>query len=271
MRLAANLTWLYRDREWPQRFSSAAADGFAAAEILLPYDHPPQWYAEHLRSSGLELVLFNTPIQSGRAPLGWAALPGEQDGFRAAFDQARAVAEATGCRRIHVMAGHVGSYPTKEWKGTLVDNLEHAVRLAETDDLTLTLEALNREDMEGYAYHYPAQVIEILQRLSSPRLRLQFDYYHCAKERLDLMGEVRSAAPWIGYVQIANAEGRVEPELGVAGLLKAVAALPELGYDDWLGCEYRPRTTVAEGLQWCMPLVSKGILVDEARTAEEQR
>ena len=134
--------------------------------------------------------------------------------------------------------------------------------LPDTDGLTLCLEALNRDDMAGYAYHLPSQVIAILQRFNSAQLRLQFDYYHCAKEGLNLLDEVRNAAPWIGYVQLAHDDGRFEPDLARNGLLQAVAALPTLGYDGWLGCEYRPRSTPAQGLAWCEPLRTQGLLTD---------
>ncbi len=264
MRLAANLSWLYPALDWPQRFDAAAADGFRGAEILLPYDQAPEWYAARLRASGLALALFNTPVGEGRGRLGWAAVPGAQAEFRQAFDRARAVADATGCRRIHVMAGDVSGHRPEDWTGALLASLAHALPLAEADGLTLMFEALNREDMAGYAYHLPSQVIAILRRFDSPRLRLQFDYYHCAKEGLDAMQQTRAAAPWIGHVQIAGVDGRYEPDLSRGGLLDAVAALPGLGYDDWLGCEYRPRTTAAQGLAWCAPLRARGLLSGDA-------
>ena len=269
MQLSANLTWLYPNLDWGARFHAAAIDGFAGAEILLPYDQSPPWYAAQLRSAGLELTLFNTPISAGKGRLGWAAIPGAKQEFVEAFDQARAVAEATGCRHIHVMAGEVSDHAPAAWEQALAQNLEHALRIAEYEDLTLTLEALNRDDMAGYAYHHPSQVIAILREIDSPRLRLQFDYYHCAKEGLDLMEAVQTAAPWIGYVQIAHEHDRTEHDLHLNGLLEAVAVLPDLGYDSWLGCEYQPRTTVAEGLIWCTPLQARGLL--SATTVEGSR
>lgn len=269
MRLSANLTWLYPDLNWEARFHAAAIDGFTGVEILLPYEQPPEWYAAQLRSAGMELSLFNTPVSAGKGRLGWAAVPGAAREFGEAFDQARAVAQATTCRRIHVMAGDVSDYAPAAWQQALVKNLEQALRIAEAEDLTLTLEALNRSDMAGYAYHHPGQVIEILREFDSPRLRLQFDYYHSAKEGLDLMGEVQASAPWIGYAQIAHEHGRTEPELELNGLLEAVAALPSLGYDGWLGCEYQPRASVADGLGWCAPLQAKGLL--SAITVEGSR
>jgi len=260
MQLAANLSWMYPNLDWTHRFEAAARDGFEGVEILLPYDEPADWYAKMLQGSGLELALLNTPVSRGVGKLGLAAIPGAEDGFRQCFDRARGVALATGCRRIHVMAGYVAGLDQSDCTAVLLGNLESALELAAKDDIVLTLEALNRGDMPGYFYHLPGQAIQIARHFNSPHLRLQFDFYHCVRESLDLQEEMRAAAPWIGHVQIAGAPERHEPDLSKAGLLEAVAALPGFGYDSWVGCEYQPRTTAAEGLSWCQPLHTRGVL-----------
>jgi hydroxypyruvate isomerase len=260
MRLAGNLSWLYRDLAWDERFAAAARDGFRGVEILLPYEQPPHWYGQQLRATGLSLALFNTPTGDGAGRLGWAAVPGAGKDFAQAFDRARAVAAATGCRTIHVMAGHVAAHPHVDAMATLRANLGNALKLAEADDLVLTLEPLNRHDAPGYLYQQPHQVIEVLRGFDSPRLRLQFDFYHCMKEGLDLAATVQACAKWAGHAQIAGTDGRHEPDLGEHGLGEAVALLGELGYDGWLGCEYAPRTRAAEGLRWCEPLRAGGVL-----------
>jgi hydroxypyruvate isomerase len=260
MKLAANLSWMYRDLPWADRFDAAARDGFQGVEILLPYDEPPDWYAHRLCAHGLQLVLLNTPVTPGAGRLGLAAIPGATDEFRHDFERARAIARATGCRRIHVMAGDITGRDAAECREALLRNLEYALEVARHDGIVLTLEALNRADMPGYFYHLPSQVMAILRYFDSPQLRLQFDFYHCVKEALDPRGEVQVAAPWIGHVQIAGAEGRHEPDLSRDGLLDAVAALPALGYDSWLGCEYQPRSSAAAGLAWCEPLRRSAVL-----------
>ncbi|MEO7940968.1 MAG: TIM barrel protein [Burkholderiaceae bacterium] len=260
MKLAANLSWLYPQMAWDQRFAGARHDGFDAVEMLLPYDHPPTWYADQLRAHDLTMVLFNTPVGPDGGKMGLAAIPGAQAQFQSAFDQARAVADATGCRRIHCMAGNTAGLDSAACRQTLLRNLAHALPLAERDGLTLTLEPLNRFDAPDYFYHQPAEVIAILQQLQSPALRLQLDYYHCARESLNLLQTARDAAPWIGHVQIAGAPVRNEPDLSSDDWLDAVALLPTIGYDSWLSCEYAPRTTAAEGLHWCQPLRDRGLL-----------
>lgn len=260
MQLAANVSWLYRHLDEAERFAAAAADGFEAVEILMPYAQTPAWYDQQLRAAGVALVLINTPTGAGPGRLGWAAVPGAEAEFAAAFAQARAVAQATGCGRIHVMAGAATASPQAERDRVLRHNLERALRWSETDGLLLTLEPLNRTDMPGYHYHWPEHAVAVLREFASPRLRLQFDYYHVVMEGLDAMATVRACAPWIGHVQIAGAQGRYEPELARDGLLEAVAALPGLGYDSWLGCEHQPRTTPAEGLRWCEPLRQRGVV-----------
>ncbi len=260
MQLAANLSWLYRHLDWSERFQAAARDGFQGVEILLPYDHPPAWYAQCLRDAELTLTLINTPVGQDQGRLGWAAIPGAQALFQQTFDSARAVAHASGCRRIHVMAGDTSGLPPDACMAALRHNLDYALALADSDDLILTLEALNRTDMPGYLYHLPEQVVAVLRLFDSPRLRLQFDYYHGIKEQLDMPASVAACGPWIGHVQIAGANGRYEPDLNQHGLLEAVAALPGLGYDSWLGCEYQPRTLPADNLAWCQPLRDLGVL-----------
>ena len=262
MQLNANLEWLYGHLPLDQRFAAAAADGFAGVEMLQPYEQAPAAYAEALRAHGLTAVLHNTPIRpDSPGRLGWAAVPGSQAEFRECFDRARAVAEATGSRRIHVMAGDCRGHEAPACRQALDQNLAWALRHAESDDLVLMLEPLNRADMPGYFYHLPEQVVEVLRRFESPRLRLQFDYYHCVKERLDAPQSTADCAPWIGHVQIAGAdENRNEPDLSQHGLLESVTALPGLGYDGWLGCEYQPRTVPAENLSWCQPLRDRGVL-----------
>ena len=261
MKLAANLTWLYAAEPLVEkRFEAAARDGFEGVEVLLPYDHTPAWYADQVKLSGVTLALINTPVGEGAASRGLGAVPGAERAFEAAFDRAMAVALATGCKGIHVMAGQVVGMEAEACRATFLRNLEHALRLAEPHGICLSLEALNRTDMGGYFYWLPSQAIDIVRSFDSPLLRLQFDYYHCVMEGLDARAEVAAAAPYIGHAQIAGVPGRYEPDLAQDHLLEAVQMLQASGYNGWLGAEHRPRTTAAEGLAWAEPLRKLGVL-----------
>lgn len=261
MQLNANLEWLYGHLPLAQRFAAAAADGFAGVEMLQPYEQPPAWYADALKAQGLTAVLHNTPIRpDSPGRLGWAAIPAAQAEFRECFDRARAVAEATGSRRIHVMAGDCRGHEARACRQALDQNLTWALRHAESDDLVLMLEPLNRADMPGYFYWLPEQALDVIRAFDSPRLRLQFDLYHCVKEGLDLAQELERCRGFIGHVQLAGAPDRHEPDLSRDDLLATVAALPASGYDSWLGCEYKPRSTAADGLTWADPLRQRGMI-----------
>lgn len=258
MQLAANLTWLYAHLPLAERFDAAARDGFEAIEVLLPYDQTPAWYANAARQAGLRWALFNTPIGDGAGQLGWAAVPGAQAQFDAAFARALAVAETTACRNIHLMAGHVGAHDRAACHATLLANLERALRSAQAHGLTLCLEALNRTDMPGYLYHLPEQALAIVQHFDTPSLRLQFDFYHCVKEGLDPSTEIQRAAGHIGHAQIAGSPARDEPDLAQHGLSEGLALLYASGYTGFLGCEYRPRGLPAAGLGWAAPARAQG-------------
>ncbi len=250
MQLAANLTWLYAHLPLAERFDAAARDGFQAIEVLLPYDATPAWYAGAARQAGLQWALFNTPIGEGPGRLGWAAVPGAEAQFDEAFARALDVAEATGCRRIHLMAGHVGDHDPAVCHATFLGNIERVLPQAQAQGLTLNLEALNRSDMPGYLVHLPEQALAIVRHFDTPTLQLQFDYYHCVKEGLDVRTEVQRAAGRIGHAQIAGAPDRYEPDLAQDRLREGLALLHASGYDGYLGCEYRPRALPAEGMGW---------------------
>ena len=260
MQLAANLTWLYAHLPLAERFDAAARDGFAAIEVLLPYDATPAWYAAAARQAGLQWALFNTPIGEGPGRLGWAAVPGAEAQFDEAFARALAVADATGCRSIHLMAGHVGDHVAATCHNTFLSNLERVLPQAQAHGLTLCLEALNRSDMPGYLYHLPEQALAIVRQFDTPTLQMQFDFYHCVKEGLDPRTEVQRAAGRIGHAQIAGAPDRYEPDLAQDHLREGLVLLDASGYDGYLGCEYKPRALPAEGLGWVKPLRQEGWL-----------
>lgn len=255
MKLAANISFLYRERPEPERIAAAAADGFDGVECLFPYALDPALLARRLREAGLPLVLINTPLGPAGEP-GFAAVPGAQgrflDGLRRALDLAQRLA----CSRVHVMAGLPGAAALASGQAlqVLEDNLRQAAPLARQAGVVLLLEALNRHDMPGYAYHRPAEVVSVLQRLDTPDVRLQFDLFHTAREGLDLGAELLAHRDWVHHVQIAAAPGRTQPDLARPEMARALRTLRDLDHGGWLGFEYQPTDTTAASLGWREPL-----------------
>lgn len=248
---AANLTLLYGQLPLEERFKAARLHGFSAAEILFPYDRSPQWYAERLRESGLQLVLVNTPVDPEQAPWGRAALAGQQAQFREDFARVAAVCEATGCPAVHVMAGCTDGQDPQA-RATLLENLAWAS--AAYPELRLQLEGLNHSDVPGYFYARPDAVIEVLQALGAGNVGLQFDFYHTVREALDLCAELQRAMPWVRHVQVAGSPARNEPDLTRDNLQASFEQLHAAGYDGFVGYEYRPAADVAAGLVWSQPI-----------------
>src|SRR5690606_15428121 len=194
------------------------------------YDLDPALLARQLQEHGLHLVLINTP-PGPQKEKGLAALPGREEAFMAGLEQALAVCRATACPSIHVMAGTPGVRDSRDdCRHTLVGNLRKAAALAEAHGITLLLEALNRQDMPGYFYYLPEQAADIISEVGSAALLLQFDFYHCQRERLNLDQALRASLPLIHHVQFASPRQRHEPDLDDAEVQAALLALQASGY-----------------------------------------
>lgn len=249
MKLAANLSLLYAREPLADAMRDAKQHGFDAVEILFPYAESPAVLATQLRQHDLQLVLVNTPL-GPNGEKGLAAIPGREDDFFKGLEQTLAVCRATGCRLVHVMAGQPHAGQHNDALATLKRNLRQAVPLARDAGVVLTLEALNRDDMPGYLYWQPGQVLKVLQELDSPQLGLQFDFYHTQKEGLDLLTEIDACMGWIRHVQFAHPVGRHEPDLADPAVRAALLRLQATGYTGHVGAEYRPATTAADGFGW---------------------
>lgn len=250
MRLAANLTLLYPGLPMASRMACAARDSFTGVEILFPYNTPADDLARLLKRQRFTLVLINTPL-GPQGEKGLACVPGREAEFMRGLKRALAVCDKTGCRSIHVMAGMAGPDTSPaQARNTLINNLRVAATLAAKADVTLTLEALNRQDMPDYFYHLPEQVASIIQAVGHPAVRLQFDFYHSQREGLDLPATLRPLLPLVHHVQFANPNGRHEPDLNDPQVRAALLLLASTGYEGWLGCEYTPVIDAQTGLAW---------------------
>lgn len=250
MKLAANLSLLYPGLSLDARAAAAARDGFSGVEVLFPYDMSPQALSGLLNTHGLKLILVNTPLgEAGEK--GYAGLPGHVAEFRAGLQKALAVCQATSCGAIHVMAGvppEGTDYAT--CFDTLVDNLRYAAPIAAQANVTLMLEALNRNDAPGYFYYLPEQVAEVIRAVNHPSVRMQFDFYHSLREGLDLDHTLRQMLPLVHHVQFAHPQGRHEPRPNDPPVAAALRTLQQAGYDGWIGCEYIPAGDTSTGLAW---------------------
>lgn len=254
-RFAANLTLMYQEAPFPERFAAARADGFEAVECLFPYGYPPQLLAGHLKDQGLQQVLFNAPPGDWElGERGLAALPGRADDFRRGFlEQALPYAEALTCPRVHVMAGlpPPGLDPAA-LRACYLDNLAWAAAQARPHGVDVMIEPINTRDIPGYPLNRQAEAHEIVAALGAPNLKVQMDLYHCQIMEGDLATRLRQYIPGgrVGHLQIAGVPERHEPNVGEVNYPYLFELIDQLGYPGHIGCEYRPAAGTSQGLNW---------------------
>lgn len=266
-RYAANLSMLYPERAFLDRFAAAARDEFAGVEYLFPYAHSPRELASRLRDLGLEQVLFNAPPGGEDADgfeRAWAAgdrgtacAAGREPEFRLGVEWALRYAEVLGCPRVHVMAGRLPGTSTREAaRAVLADNMRWAARLAAGSGIELLIEAINTRDIPGFIVNRQDDAHALVQDIGAPNVKVQFDLYHCQIVEGDVAMKIRRDLPTgrVGHIQIAGVPERHEPDVGelngpyLMGVLDEVAA--GCGWQGWVGCEYRPAADTSAGLGW---------------------
>lgn len=252
-KFAANLSFLFADAPFPARFKRAAAAGFKGVEYLFPYDYPAHDVAEWLRNNDLEQVLFNLPPGDWAAgERGLACLPQRQGEFAESVEQALNYAMLLDCERLHCMAGlrpvGVGE---AELEATYIANLRYAADRFATIGATVMIEPINsRIDMPGYWLDSIEQGFRLLQAVDRSNVKLQYDIYHAQIIAGDLARTLEANLHRIGHIQIADNPGRHEPGTGEINYPFLFETLDRLGYDGWVGCEYKPLTTTEAGLGW---------------------
>lgn len=245
-RLAANLSFLFGDAPFLDRFERAAKAGFKGVEYFAPYDHDPAELLARLRGNGLEQVLFNTPIGNREAgDSGLAAVPGREAEFRASLDDVLRYADALECRRIHIMAGNATG---PEARATFLANLEYAARAFESHGVTPLIEPLNRRDAPGYFLTDFVDALDVIAAVGG--IRLQFDIYHRQIIHGDVTRGLQRLMPITGHIQISSAPERNEPTTGELDDVRILEIIDALNYPGFVGCEYRPRGGTLEGLGW---------------------
>lgn len=252
-RFAANLSMLFTEYPFLERFAAARSAGFEGVEFLFPYAWPAQVLADHLSREGLTQVLFNLPPGDWQAgERGIACHPDRVDEFREGVATARHYAAALGCVQVNCLAGlrPEGVDPELLWE-TLVGNLRWAAAQLGEDGLRLCVEAINsRVDMPGFFLDTSARVLELIDAVAADNLFLQYDVYHMQIMEGDLIRTLERCLPHIAHIQIADNPGRHEPGTGEIHYPAIFAALDRLGYSGWVSAEYRPAAGTEAGLSW---------------------
>lgn len=241
-RFAANLSMLFADRPFLDRFEAAARAGFRAVEFQFPYEWPAPALAERLARWQLEAVLHNLPAGHWAAgERGIACHPNRQADFRAGVDRAVPYAQALGVKRLNCLAGvrPPGVSPEDAW-ATLVNNARYAAQALQPHGITLLLEPINTWDVPGFFLNRSEQAIRLMDELTEPNLKLQYDLYHAQRMEGELAATLQRLLPRIGHIQLADNPGRHEPGTGEIRFSYLLDWLDQLGYSGWVGCEYRP-------------------------------
>jgi hydroxypyruvate isomerase len=258
-RFAANLTFLFTEVPFLDRFAAAARAGFKAVEYMSPYEHPADEIAARLAENGLEQVLFNLPPGDwAGGERGIAVLPDRTEEFRAGVARALGYARTLNCPQVNCLVGIVpaGLDPARA-EETLVSNLAYAAGALGAAGIRLLIEPINDVvDIPGFFLTRTRQALAIIDRVGSDNLRVQYDVYHMQVMEGDLARTIAANLKRIGHIQVADNPGRHEPGTGEINYPFLFDHIDRLGYDGWIGCEYRPVETTAAGLGW-MPGTTK--------------
>ena len=251
-RFAANLSMLFCERPFAERFAAAARAGFAAVEVQFPYELPATQIADLLREYGLQLVLHNLPAGDWAAgERGIACHPDRVEEFRTGVAKAIDYATALGCPQINCLAGIApAGVAGADIRATFVANLRYAAAELKRAGLKLLVEPINTFDIPGFTLSHTVQALGILDEVAADNAFLQYDVYHAQRMEGELGNTLARHLPRIAHIQIADNPGRHEPGSGEINFAWLFRHLDAIGYTGWVGCEYRPATTTDAGLDW---------------------
>lgn len=248
---AANLSMMFQDIAFLDRFAAAAAAGFRGVEFLFPYDFAPEEIAAAATAAGVEIALFNLPPGDwANGERGFAALPGRQADFERALETAARYAEVLNCKRVHVMAGIPPAGADRATcRATYVANLKQAAARLAPLGVDALIEPINPRDVPGYFISRQQDAHDVVADVGAANLKVQMDFYHVQIVEGDLAMRARALIGGVGHIQIAGAPERHEPDIGEINYPYVFALLDELGFDGWVGCEYRPAGDTLEGIE----------------------
>ena len=254
-RFAANLSMMFNEVPFLDRFALAAKAGFKGVEFLFPYEHPAAEIAARLKDNGLQQVLFNAPAGDfAKGERGMAAIPGKQAAFRESIKLALEYATALACPRLHIMAGlkHEGvAHDTLT--AVYGANLAYAAEECAKAAVKPIIEPINHRDIPGFFLNTTDQAAAIIAAIGPEKLGMQFDLYHCQITEGDVVKRVEKHLPLIAHMQVADTPGRHEPGTGEVNWPFVFKTIDALGFRGWIGCEYRPAGETLAGLSWFAP------------------
>jgi hydroxypyruvate isomerase len=254
-KFAANLTMMYQEHDFLDRFAAAAKDGFAGVEFLFPYAHAAADIKARLTEHDLTQALFNAPPGNWDAgERGLASLPGREDEFKRSIVTALEYAQVLGNDRLHVMAGMIAPDQDRaRHRAVYVANLAYAAAQAASAGITVVIEPINTRDMPGFFLNRQDEAHAICAETGAKNLKVQFDLYHCQIVEGDLAMKLRKHFDGVGHIQIAGVPERHEPDTGEINYPYLFGLMDEWKYAGWVGCEYRPRAGTSAGLGWFKP------------------
>jgi hydroxypyruvate isomerase len=257
-RLCANLTFLYNELGFPERFAAAAGAGFEGVEYMSPYEYPKEALAEALRKHGLSQVLFNLPAGDWAAgERGIACHPDRVGEFQDGVGKAIEYARALGCGQVNCLAGLCPDAPEDRQRAAFVSNLKFAALKLKEAGIKLLIEPINTIDIPGFYLTGSSQALDIIGEVGADNLYLQYDIYHMQIMEGDLARTIEANLALIPHMQLADNPGRHEPGTGEINYGFLLDFINRIGYSGWIGCEYRPATTTDGGLAWAAPYLTR--------------
>lgn len=252
IKLAANLTMLFNEYPFMERFGAASAAGFSAVEFLFPYAFDAKLIAEQLSRHRLQLVLHNLPAGNWEGgERGIACHPDRIAEFEAGVAQAIAFATILGVKQLNCLAGiKPAGVSTEVAQQTLIHNLRHAAAQLQQHGIRLLIEPINTMDIPGFFLSGTNQALALIEATGSDNLFLQYDIYHMQRMEGELINTIKQHLPMIKHIQLADNPGRFEPGSGEINFHNIFAALNAMAYEGWIGCEYKPQQGTEAGLHW---------------------
>jgi hydroxypyruvate isomerase len=251
-KLAANLTMLFNEAPFMERFARAARAGFRGVEFLFPYAFHADQIADQLNLYQLDLVLHNLPAGNWEAgERGIACHPDRVGEFHDGLGEAIRYAKALGVKQLNCLVGIVPQGVSKEKAhATAVSNLKYAADKLKADGIRLLIEPINTFDIPGFFLSHTRQALDLIKETGSDNLFVQYDIYHMQRMEGELAATIKANLPMIKHIQLADNPGRFEPGTGEINYRYLFTMLDEIGYDGWIGCEYKPKAGTTEGMTW---------------------